>query len=392
MNSNNRYKQDIDLDMSLFATISGIKGNQFGNDVYSTSIKFKDLQEFLEVFPSVQRDISRTRVLSIKRYILSWLEDREIMRFFSAVTVTCRGRILYDESVHRLAIDTRSKMSINDGQHRFQAIKEAIHQLAGELSKNSRDAELKAYYEEKISILENMTIPVIIFDGIEEYQEKQLFHDLNSLARRPSGSANIRLSQSDLYARMARELTAENRYLQHYGVETDKMSIHKKNENTFLLTTIHGSLQTLLANKVNYRKYVDVLTKDNYEEKKAYANSILDKIFFVLPSDINVKGKYVVQNNYALRGIMKFINHTLDYLKIDESIVFEAIKNTDFSNDIEEWRDYNASEGRNGNNVVFNATSTGISSVYKKILSSVDEKLLVEEDNEPNLFDNVDKE
>lgn len=391
VNTNNRYKQDIDMNMNMFATISGIKGNQFGHDIYSTELKFKDLEQFLGVFKNVQRDISKSRVRSIKEYILSGLEDNQ-MRFFSAITATLKGNKLYDETSHRLGIDTNSKMSINDGQHRFEAIKEAIAEIARDVEKNSRDVYKKDFYEKKLEKLKNMTIPIIIFDGLTEDEEKQLFHDLNSLSRRPSGSANIRFSQNDLYARLARELSAENRYLKHYGVELDKKSIHMKNENTFLLTTIYGSFQTLLMKRYQHEKNsTPTLKKENFAEKKEYVNSVLDNLFYVLPSDINVKNKYVLQKNYGLRGVMKFINYLTSTLGVDEKIAFETIAKTDLSNNVNSWKDYNGTAGRKGDNVTFNATSTGIMAVYRKLLDNVEESVIIEAKAKAKTEDEVPK-
>lgn len=86
--------RQTDLELTMFATLSAIKGKQFGRDVYSSVLKFKDLDKFLTIFPNVQRNINSRKVSSLKRYILNGLENNNInMRFFSAVTVTCRGVI-----------------------------------------------------------------------------------------------------------------------------------------------------------------------------------------------------------------------------------------------------------------------------------------------------------
>src|SRR5690606_25575162 len=236
-------KQKTDLEMTQFATLSAIKGTQFGKDVYSSILKFNDLSEFLEIFPNVQRNIVPRKVNSIKRYIMNGLEQGdERLHFFSAVTVTCKATLYYDEKNMRCAIDThRSKLSINDGQHRFQAISDLIVKLENDFLK-SRDKLKQAKLRKQISTLKEMVIPIVIFDDLSEVEEKQLFYDLNNLAQRPSRNANIRLNQTDMFSRIARELATENRYLKHFGVEMDKMSIiGANNPNTILLSTIYAS-------------------------------------------------------------------------------------------------------------------------------------------------------
>lgn len=109
-------RNNTDLEKGLFASLPAIKGEQFGREIYSTLIKFKDLEDFLEVFPEVQRDIIPRKVKAVRRYILSASEEN--LRFFSSITVTIRGNAFYDSANKRLALDVaNSKMSINDGQH-----------------------------------------------------------------------------------------------------------------------------------------------------------------------------------------------------------------------------------------------------------------------------------
>src|SRR5437763_2216358 len=129
-----RYEQKrpLDLNFERYAQIRGVRGKQFNKDVYSAMLKFKDLSRFLEVFPKIQRSMSKVNVKSIKRYVLSGIEGDnplDYMRFFNSITVTSKGTILYDEDKGTILIDTNNPLSINDGQHRTEGIKEAIEEL-----------------------------------------------------------------------------------------------------------------------------------------------------------------------------------------------------------------------------------------------------------------------
>lgn len=362
-----------DLTKGLFATIDGVKMNQFGKDIYASTIKFKDLEEFLQVFKNVQRDTTKKKVRSIKRYILSGIKNPKEMRFFSAITVTCKGTIYHDKDKQRVAIDTQSKMSVNDGQHRFEGIKQAIEELEKEVIENGRDEVENAELRHQLDSLKNMGIAVIIFDGLEEKEEQQLFHDINNLSTRPSGSANIKFSQNDLFARMARELAVENRYLKHYGVEMDKKSIHKKNPNIMLLTTLHTAIHVMLGlGRYSKTRNRDVLTEENYESTKKRLSDTFDKLFYALPNDLNIKDKYLIDKNYAFISIVKFIHYARTKLKAEDKLIFSAIENTDFSNKADKWGIYGGGRGRNGN-VTF-SSSHGIKAIMAVLNTKLEEE------------------
>lgn len=363
-------KQKTDLELSQFAILSAIKGTQFGKDVYSSVIKFNDLADFLSVFPEVQRDIIPRKVASIRRYILSGLEDGNSMRFFSAVTVTCRATIYYDEKNHRCAIDTHnSKLSVNDGQHRFEAIKTLIEQLEKDFLKSkdkARTVKLKSMIDE----LKEMVIPIVVFDGLNEIEESQLFHDLNNLAQRPSRNANIRLNQTDFFSKMAIQLSKENRYLSHYGVETDKMSISgKNNKNTILLSTIYASIKELLNSE--YKANHGFLNEENFDDYKTYVNDTFDKLFYALPHDMDTRGKYLLEKSFAIKTIAKFIRQSRQAEMFDDEI-FNVINKVDWTNNIDTWSKYGAISGYRNGNIVFGGGNAG---GVKAVLSMLNDNI-----------------
>jgi DNA sulfur modification protein DndB len=361
-----KTENELSLEKKEFATLKAIKGRQFGKDVYSSVIKFEDLENFLEIFPSVQRDIIPRKVASLRRYIIGGLEksDDVKMRFFSAVTVSCKGSIYYDEANCRMAIDTyESKLSINDGQHRYEAIRTAIEYLEREFVKagdKDRIARLRQWIDE----LKEMVIPVVVFDGLTISEERQLFHDLNNLAQRPSRNANIRLNQTDLYSRMARELSEENKYLTHYGVEMDKQSVHESNPNTILLSTVYASMREILGAEYKYDK--DFLNERNYEHYKSVVNVTFENMFYALPHDININGKYLFDKSFTMKAICRFICHARNHLdlQLNEQEIFDVIHSIDWTYNLKQWSMYSGVRGSNGNIVFGGGTSGGFKAVY----------------------------
>lgn len=360
-----KKQRELNMSVETFASIAGVRGQQFGKDVYSSMLKFKDLSEFLKVFPNVQRSISNARVGSVKRYVLEGVlsEESAEMKFFSSITVTCRGHMFYDSDKGSIHIDTRSPMSINDGQHRVQGTKQAIEELKQAIAK-SNDVDERIKLNKALKTLEEMVIPVVIFNGINESQEKQLFFDLNNLSRRPSKSANIRLSQTDLYAKMAREIADTNKYFIHYGVEYDKQMLGKKDETkTFLLNTIYNSIKVLLNSRIQADK--NFLTEDNYDSVKEDVADIFDKILYSLPHDMNKKQQYIICKSYVLSGICKFVAYAQENMMFtDREEIFNTIKKANWSYG-KHWIEFGAVTGRfQESKVAFGSTGTGIRGVF----------------------------
>jgi DNA sulfur modification protein DndB len=213
-----------------------------------------------------------------------------------------------------------------------------------------------------------MQIPVVIFAGITEDMERQLFHDLNNLAKRPTKSVSLKFDQSNYYTRLAKELSADNEYLEKYGVEMEKASLSHVNPNTFLLTTITNGIAFLLTgtDKTN----PEILNEDNYDEVKQYVVDIINKVFEVLPSDINDADKYVMHKSPVWQGIMKFV-YMAKFAGATEEEILEAIAETDFSVNAP-WAELGA-RVENGN-VSFIATGTGINAIVKHIGNKMEEK------------------
>lgn len=351
-------RNNTDMEKGLFASLSAIQGYQFGREIYSSVIKFKDLADFLEIFPSVQRDIIPRKVASIRKYILTATDEN--LRFFSSITVSCKGYAFYDSTNKRLAIDVaNTKLSINDGQHRFEAIKTTLEYLENEFRK-SKNKERTKEIREKIDRLEEMVVPIVIFNGLCENQEKQLFHDLNNLAQRPSRSANIKLNQTDYIARISREVANINSYLIKYGVEKEKASIHKNNPNTILLTTIYNSLKLLF--KLREKE----INEDNLQQFIDVANKMFEVIFEVLPDDINTKGKYVLEKSYGMNALFRFVATMLVEGESMDNIV-SVIKNTDFSIYNTEWKKYTGKFNEYGNLEFSGGSGGGNRSIYNML-------------------------
>jgi hypothetical protein len=82
---------------------------------------------------------------------------------------------------------------------------------------------------------------------------------------------------------------------------------------------------------------------------KAYTSSELDKIFFHLPNDLKTKGKYLIEKNYVLKAIAKFIFEKRRYERLSDEVIFGAISSVKWENDFDYWKQYNAVQTKTGN-------------------------------------------
>src|SRR5437764_6721853 len=230
--------------MATYVKLNGTEGNQFGRKFYNVTLKFHELEDFMSVFKDVQRNLDRQKVIDISKYVLKGLRE-DNMSFLTSITSTCRGDILYNSQKEEVSIDLESVLSVNDGQHRYKGIQRAITILEREL-KQEEDKRKKFLISRKLEALKNMQIPVVIFAGITENMERQLFHDLNQLAKRPTKSVAMKYNQTNLYSILAKHLATENEYFVKYGVDMDKTRLSELNSNMFLLTTVTNSIAFLL--------------------------------------------------------------------------------------------------------------------------------------------------
>jgi DNA sulfur modification protein DndB len=127
-----KANKDHEFELNKFATISGLKGTQFGREIFTTLIPFKDLMDFLQVFPNVQRSIVKRRVGSIKNYVLGGIDAKDNLRFFSAITVTCRGHMFYSDDTKKVAIDTANSKSVMMGSIDFMLFQKLFENFEAE--------------------------------------------------------------------------------------------------------------------------------------------------------------------------------------------------------------------------------------------------------------------
>lgn len=357
----------------IMVSFQGSKGMQGGIETYVTMIPYTSLNNFFEVFPEVQRKLNKNKVKKIAQYILEGLYKKRLT-FLSAITVTCVGELEFNSNTNQIMVSINEKFSINDGQHRTEGIKLALETLKNRIDE-ANNVDEKESLTKKLKELEQMTIPVVIFTGIGQVEERQLFHDLNLLAGKPSKSIALHFDSSDLLTRMAKELAANNESLLKLGVETEKTQIRSTNaDKLMVLSTLRNMISFIITGRPNDNN--KVLNLENYDEYYAELDKYFNELFEALPSDCVNRQKYLIATAATLQGIGKFLhNYVFENPSIlDESAEIRRLGTLDWGHDSDIWV-YGGSYLEDKGKFMFTGTSAGINGVCDSLKDALQKEV-----------------
>lgn len=217
-----------------FYTFPAVRGIQANKEYYNIMCQYQLIPEIfkeinLPLIPPklrAQRVLNKGRVPAIKRYILGNPDSY----VFSSITISIDGDVEFipvneeNYQIGYLRIPKNANFIINDGQHRIEAIKQA-------LKENPHLA-----YE---------TISMVIFVDLGLERSQQIFTDLNRYSVKPTPSISILYDYRDQIAELSRYL-AENVYYFKDLVEYEKSSISNRSNKLFTLSSIYHSTKELL--------------------------------------------------------------------------------------------------------------------------------------------------
>ena len=218
-------------------TFPAVRGIQAGSEYYITMcplryierlFKFDD-EDILSPELRAQRILNRGRIPQLARYIV----DNPTNYVFSAITASVDGAVKFTNTdnnephktkIGTLTINMASHLIINDGQHRREAIMQA-------LAINPK--------------LKDETIAVVLFidKGLERSQ--QMFSDLNRHAIRPSRSLGLLYDHRNDMAKIAKLLAIESDAFKGL-VEMERSSLSERSRKLFTLSAIYTGCQSLL--------------------------------------------------------------------------------------------------------------------------------------------------
>ena len=215
-----------------------IRGIQAGREFYVAMCPLKIIPKLFiftefDLPPELraQRTLRASRIPALKNYILNNPKDY----IFSSLTASVDGTMKFEPApslgeggkLGRLYVSMESRLLINDGQHRRQAIEEAL--------KENPD-------------LAHEMISVVFFEDKGLVRSQQMFSDLNKNAVKPTKSLSILYDHRDEFAKFVVAISSE---LEIFSgrVELEKTAISNRSIKFFTLNGIADATRKFLGIK-----------------------------------------------------------------------------------------------------------------------------------------------
>jgi DNA sulfur modification protein DndB len=217
---------------SFTYTFPSVRGIQAGREFFVSQVPIRMLPR-LFVFEDAdlptdmrtQRTLNQKRIPGMANYVISNRNDYT----FSAITASIDAEITFepvgpeDDQVGRLRLPMDARFIINDGQHRWAALKAAA------LADPSLNDE---------------TISVVFFVDIGLARSQQMFADLNRHGVRPSASIGILFDHREELANTTRQIVKDIPVLRDL-VEPEKSTLVPLSRKLFTLSAVHGTHKAL---------------------------------------------------------------------------------------------------------------------------------------------------
>jgi DGQHR domain-containing protein len=148
-----------------------------GHTCYLGKINYNELKNVVDIESdlSMNRDIDETRV----EKIIDYLEKEEVYNaFFPPAVLSSSVKLVYNPITTELDVK-EGRFTVIDGQHRIDAIIRLNKKAEGEVAKR----------------LNRMELPVLIIEGLESSQHRNLFFLINESAKRVDSNISERFSE-----------------------------------------------------------------------------------------------------------------------------------------------------------------------------------------------------
>ncbi|NIJ22057.1 DNA sulfur modification protein DndB [Sphingomonas naasensis] len=214
-------------------SFAAIRGIQAGRAFYVAMIPLRMLErlfrydeEELPIALCAQRDLNKTRIPAIARYVA----DNPSEYVLSALSATIDGAFEFEpvagqRSVGTLEIDMRATILVNDGQHRRAGIIEALRDRPS---------------------LGDETIAVTLFPDEGLTRSQQMFVDLNQHGVKPARSLRLFYDGRDEGARLSRAV-ADAIPLFRELTDFTRSNLTAGSRKLFAFSNLHTAVSTLVA-------------------------------------------------------------------------------------------------------------------------------------------------
>ncbi|WP_338752912.1 DNA sulfur modification protein DndB [Bacillus sp. FJAT-52991] len=277
-------------------SISAVRGNQFGQIVYSAQTTAENILAIFEVDPSVQRELNSEQVGSLSTYILSRLLENEHTIYFPPFVFSARGHGKYVEEELMYKLTLNNRMAVLDGQHRLRALESVADRLKS--SANHQDRQL---YEKLIKV----PLSLQIYEGLTIEKEQQLFTDINAKSTRVGANLIKYYDEDNITSKLMREVVHY-----HPTISVDSFELRKNQTRRKLMTglTVYKLIVMLHSGRVisNHENYEFEVSE--YEELFKKINKFLILLTKYMPSNAYKREESIYLNQSVLIGLVKVIS------------------------------------------------------------------------------------
>lgn len=256
-----------------------------------------------------QRVLNKGRIPEMKRYIL----DNKDSYVFSALTASVDGDMVFhsetDSALGMLKISMRSRIIINDGQHRRAAIEAALQE----------HPDLR--YED---------ISIVLYHDLGLKNTQQVFSDLNRYAIRPTKSLNILYDNRDRNSILIKQCISNIPLFQN-SVEQEKSTISNRSSALFTLSGIyHASL--MLINGLELTESEKKTFIIDFWKNVTYNMVLWNKVKNREITPVVFRKEYICAHAIALKAIGEVGNTLAQKFELDRKFLIELsfLKNIDW--------------------------------------------------------------
>lgn len=255
--------------MKVLGTIDIINSNN-EKGVLSSQMRVKDILGLHEIDKTINRDISYSRLPKIVSYLED--EDTKTGIFFPAFVFSFRGNPLpYYHNNFELEIPEDKRLIVIDGQHRIKALERYIEKIS-ETSKKE--------------LILNSCLTVQIYFGLTLEDEKRLFADINSNAKKVSMSLITKFDSRDILNVLITELYNVSDALQVAKIEFEKSRLARPNNDAFSTSMrLKGLVAIILFGKKSLNSRELEILKKQYDDVISFLSKLFEELFRALPTN-----------------------------------------------------------------------------------------------------------
>ncbi|MCS6112591.1 DGQHR domain-containing protein [Clostridium botulinum] len=280
--------------------IKGIIDTIFSKDkaMMSSQMTIGDVLKVYKIDKQVNRDLAYHRLPKLIKYFES--ADIDIGIYLPAFVFSFRDNPInyYDQENDELTISPDHELIVLDGQHRIKALENYNEKL-----KNNPEKQQKFL---------NNNITVQIYFGLDIADERKLFTDINSNAKRVSMSLITQYDSRDILNLLIQELYQISNSLKVAKIELNKSKIMRPSNIAFCTgIRLKDFINFLLFGKKAANLKEQKQIKEQYDEIVSFLNKFFDIFFSSLPDVPGDVTKYVLGHPSIQNAIALYLNETI---------------------------------------------------------------------------------